>query len=341
MNTGILPDGAVLGEFSALPPLWGLIGAAVWGLLWGSFLNVVIHRVPRGLSVVRPGSHCPGCGHPVRAWDNVPVFSWLLLRGRCRDCRWPIPARYPLVEALTGLLSLALYARFVVQGPDAPWVANLAAYLVFFAFAAALVAVIFIDLDHQIIPDGITYGGMLAGLLVSFLLPDVAPWESLLGLVAGGAAIRLLILVYSWLRGIQGMGLGDLKLLAMIGAWLGYRSLLFVLLVGSLLGLGAAAALGLRRRLTGQSEHLYDPALLQEDAADEPATDDEPPSPELPGQPPPPAAPAPAALPLHRTAIAFGPYLATAAILYLLAGEQLSAWYFDLLGRVAGTLLGG
>lgn len=312
-------------ELYAPPPGLGLAVAFVWGALWGSFLNVVIHRVPRGLSIVRPGSHCPGCGHAVRGFDNVPILSWLVLRGRCRDCETPISPRYPLVEALGGLVSLAVYARFVAFEPAAAYFGNLAAFLVFFAFAAALIAVVFIDLDYQIIPNSITFGGMALGVLSSLLLADVTWWESLLGVALGGGVILTLSFGYRLLRGIHGMGGGDAKLLAMIGAFLGYRSLLFVLLVASVLGLALSLVLGLRRRLTGQATHLYDPASLQDEG-----------DPEAPGEPPRPGEEAGADLPLHRTAIPFGPCLAVAALTHLLAGPELSEAYMDLVFWLAG-----
>jgi len=295
----------------------GLVAAFVWGALWGSFLNVVIYRLPRGRSLVRPGSHCPACSHPVRPWDNVPILSWLVLRGRCRDCRVRISPRYPLVEALTAAISVGVWIRFVLLAPSAPFSANLAAYLVFFAFAAALVAVTFIDIDLQIIPNSITFGGMAVGLLASVLLPDVAWWESLLGIVVGIGVVVALAYGYRLLRGQQGMGLGDAKLLGMIGAFLGFKSLIFVMFCGSVLGLAVALVLGIVRRVTGRSQGLYDPASLQEDEEEELQDDGAP----APGEP------AAEGMPLHRTAIAFGPYLAIAAVIYLLVGHILSDWY--------------
>ena len=417
--------GLTLSELLFVPDWLGLLGAFVWGALWGSFLNVVIHRLPRGESLVRPASHCPACGHPVRPWDNVPLLSWLVLGGRCRDCRERISPRYPLVELMGAVLSAALYARYVLYGPSQPWLANLAPYLIFFAFSAALVAVIFIDLDRQIVPNEITLGGAAVGLLVTFLLPGVAWWESLLGIVLGGGFVVLVNAGYARLRGMQGMGMGDAKLLAMIGAFLGYRSLLFVLLVASLLGLLAVLLLGSLRRLTGRSRHLYDPASLQESGLNDPpaaapggpgpgpapapisapagagaveagaveagaadagavdagavdagavdagavdagavdagavdagavdagavvAAAEGAGPPGLPaaaaaaGDPgPPPALPAPLELPLHRTAIAFGPYLALAAIAHLLAGKEITAAYTRLVWRLGELLAGG
>lgn len=317
--------------FVAPPPLFGVVAAFVWGALWGSFLNVVIYRLPRGRSLVRPGSHCPGCGHPVRPWDNVPILSWLLLRGRCRDCRMSISPRYPLVEGLTAALSVGVWARYVLFAPPAPFAANLAAYLVFFSFAAALVAVTFIDIDLQIIPNSITFGGMALGVLASLLLPDVIWWESLLGVVVGVGIVVGLSYGYRLLRGQQGMGLGDAKLLGMIGAFLGFKSLIFVMFFGSVLGLAAALVLGIVRRVTGRSQGLYDPASLQEDEEEVLQPDGAP----LPGDA------ADEATPLHRTAIAFGPYLAAAALVYLLVGHILSDWYLSGITGMVLFFMGG
>jgi len=330
----LITDDPVLAAL--LPPSLGLglLLAFGWGALWGSFLNVVIYRLPRGESLLRPGSHCPGCGKPVRWFDNVPLLSWLLLRARCRDCGSPISARYPLVEALGGLLSAAVWLRFVEFGaPDLLFETQLALYLAYFAFAAALLAVLFIDLDLQVVPDSITYTGMVVGVLLAWLLPQVEWWESLLGLGLGLGMILALRWGYLWLRGVEGMGTGDATLLGMIGAFLGYQSLLFVLFSGSILGLLAALVLGARRRLTGQGQHLYDPLSLQE-GGEGAAGAGEPGEPPLPGQL------ADASLPLHRTAIAFGPYLCVAALVYLFVGEEITSLYLGGVTRLVLLVLG-
>jgi len=348
---------------SLTEPIWMpdwlcLLAAFVWGALWGSFLNVVIHRLPRGESLVRPASRCPSCGHPIRFFDNVPILSWLLLGGRCRDCRAAVSPRYPLVELVGALLSLGLFARLVLHGPpEAPLATSLASYLASFSFAAVLIVVIFVDLDRQIVPNEITFGGMALGFLLSFLLPGVTWWQSLIGLVAGGSFVVLINAGYARLRGMQGMGMGDAKLLAMIGAFLGYRSLLFIALAASLLGLLAAVGFGVVRRLTGRSWHLYDPASLQEERTPTPVAGrtgeageqlparaaageagEQLPAGEGGAEP---ATPAPLELPLHRTAIAFAPYLAVAAIAYLLAGEEISEAYIQLVWWLTLQLTGG
>jgi leader peptidase (prepilin peptidase)/N-methyltransferase len=206
-----------------------LLGAVV-----GSFLNVLIHRLPRNESIVFPPSRCPKCGAPVRARHNVPILGYLLLRGRCFDCRTSISARYPLVELLMGVLSAGLWLRF---GPSA-------AFLVSFVFTAGLVAVTFIDFDHRIIPDCLSLGGVVAGLVASFVTP--LGWKaSLLGAGLGGGSLLAVALGYERLTGREGMGMGDVKLLAAIGAFLGAQAVLFTILVSSLAGsiVGIAAML--------------------------------------------------------------------------------------------------
>ncbi len=200
--------------------------AALVGLIVGSYLNVVIYRLPRRISTVRPGSRCPACGAPIRARDNLPLLSWLLLRGRCRDCGAAISPRYPLLEAATaGLFALAV-ARFGVTF-DA-----LAAAL----FAALLVALAGIDVDHMILPDRIT----LPGLALALVIQPWLGWGSLAGGIAGALLGAGLLLALSGLwelaKGVEGMGLGDVKMLAMIGALLGVRGVLVTLVVASLAG---------------------------------------------------------------------------------------------------------
>jgi len=213
-------------------PVWAL--AALLGLLIGSFLNVVIYRMPRGMSVVLWRSRCPHCGHEIRFFDNVPVLSWLWLRGRCRDCRAPISPRYPLVEALTGALFALLALRFGAQPA--------LAFRMF--FAAAMVAVVFIDLEHQIIPDRITLPGTALGLLASVFGPPGLR-DAALGAAVGGGWLYLVGLAYRKLRGVEGMGGGDVKLGLMLGAFTGWQGAVFAVLAasaaGTLVGLGLIA----------------------------------------------------------------------------------------------------
>ena len=215
-----------------------LLSAAVlaFGLVVGSFANVCIHRLPLGLSVVSPGSSCPRCAAPVRAWQNVPVLSFLLLRGRCAACRAPIAWRYPLVEAANGALWLALLHA---HGP-AP------ATLVRALLATALLILALIDLEHYILPDVITLPGVACGVLASFVPGWPVGWkEAALTALAGYATFGLLAWAWKRLRGIEALGQGDWKLAAMLGAFLGWHALLLVVflasLAGTLVGLGLMA----------------------------------------------------------------------------------------------------
>jgi len=231
------------------------LAAALFGAVVGSFLNVVIHRLPAGESLAFPGSRCPRCGAPIRPWDNIPVLSWLALGGRCRDCRGSIAPRYPLVELANALLWAALALRF---GAGVQLVA-------FAALCSALLAITLIDVDHWIIPDAITLPGIVVGLAASFFLPprgsllasllhhrlglDRLPgflaspgfWDSLAALLLGGGLFYLVAVLS---RG--GMGGGDIKLTAMMGSFLGMRDLgvaVFVgLITGSVVGIALMAA---------------------------------------------------------------------------------------------------
>jgi len=204
----------------------------VLGAMLGSFLNVVIHRLPRRESLIVPGSHCPHCGVPIRAWDNIPILSFLVLRGRCRVCRRPISPRYPLVEATAGVLVAASWVRM-----DSALTVAAAA-----AFSLILVAIFFIDLEHQIVPNALTYPGLLLGLILA--VPQDRIGNALLT-AAGAGAFFLLIAIIS--RG--GMGGGDIKLAAMMGAFLGWPAVAVALLLAFTLGAVVGLLLmGLGRR---------------------------------------------------------------------------------------------
>jgi leader peptidase (prepilin peptidase)/N-methyltransferase len=197
------------------------LGAAV-----GSFLNVLIHRLPEEQSIVFPASHCPVCGHAIRFYDNIPLVSYLLLKGRCRDCGESISARYPLVEGLTAFVSLLIFWKY---GPSAQ-------YLCVFAFVCALIAITFIDLDHQIIPDVISLPGIPVFFLAAVFVMNLRFLDAFLGILIGGGVLFCVAFFYELITKREGMGGGDIKLLAMIGAFLGWQSLLFVLLVSSFAG---------------------------------------------------------------------------------------------------------
>ena len=207
----------------------------IFGTIFGSFLNVVIYRLPQRLSIVRPRSRCPHCQTPIQPYDNIPLVSFLILRGRCRTCRAPISWRYPLVETAAGLLLASLWLRFA---PSAAWVPFIAAAV----FSLMLIAVFFIDLDHQIVPNAITYSGLVVGLLLAIPQGRVVP--SVLSAL-GASVFFLLIAILS--RG--GMGGGDIKLAAMMGAFLSWPAVAVALLLAFTLGAGAGLVLiGLRKR---------------------------------------------------------------------------------------------
>jgi leader peptidase (prepilin peptidase)/N-methyltransferase len=218
---------------------YGAAGAAVvflFGLVAGSFVNVVIHRFPRGESVVFPGSHCPACGAAIRAIDNVPIFSWLLLRGRCRDCRAPISARYPLVELVNAILWVAVFVRAPGWGDFAS-----GAFL-----CSACLALLAIDAEFRILPDRITLTGIAVGLALSFFSHVRTPLSAFGGAALGAGGLWLLAFLWEKIRKVEAMGLGDVKMLGMIGALLGASgvvlSVLLASVAGSLVGLAMVAA---------------------------------------------------------------------------------------------------
>ncbi|MBI1861902.1 MAG: prepilin peptidase [Deltaproteobacteria bacterium] len=198
----------------------------VFGLIWGSFFNVCIHRLPKEQSVLFPRSHCPNCQALIPWYLNIPVVSFLYLKGRCAQCQKSICWEYPLVEILTGVVFLLLYLRF---GLSTQWVG----YTVFFS---GLWVSSIVDLHHQIIPDEISIGGIPVGFLYVLWSGDILWWQSLLGIVAGGGSFLAVSWVYEKITGRDGLGGGDVKLLAMIGAWLGYQAILPVIVISSAVG---------------------------------------------------------------------------------------------------------
>ena len=245
-----------LDETTGLPNLVLLFFVAAIGAAIGSFLNVVIHRVPREESVVTPHSRCPSCGAAIRPYDNVPIISWLVLRGRCRGCKSPISARYPAVELLTAVLFALTF-----------WLGGgLTRALPFdLAFVAAIVALVFIDAEHMLLPNVITYPGLALALVarliahnlygVGFLCAaDSCPpfWlmslvNSVLGAVAGGGFLWVVGWLWKRFRGIEAMGLGDVKMMFMVGAYLGWPLTLLTIFVGVLGGSFAGVAMMARR----------------------------------------------------------------------------------------------
>jgi leader peptidase (prepilin peptidase)/N-methyltransferase len=224
-----------------------LVPVVTFGLVIGSFLNVVIARLPERRSLWMPGSTCPGCGNAIAWHDNIPIVSFFALHGRCRACAAPIPWRYPIVEASTAGLFAAAWLAF---GGD------VRQFIVAVVFLAALVAITVIDLRHQIIPDAITLPGVMAGLVASLVTGRIS-WIESLGGIALGAGLFVAVILLS--RG--GMGGGDLKLGAMLGAFLGWQALLVALFVGVVLGGMSAVALLASGRLARKDAIPFGPFL--------------------------------------------------------------------------------
>ncbi len=210
----------------------------IFGLCIGSFLNVCIYRLPASKSIVHPRSMCSNCGTLIASYDNIPIISYLWLRGRCRHCRTKISLRYPIVEFLCGLFALGAYLKFDLTIEA----------LIYFLFFAALMVVTFIDLDHRIIPDVITLPGIPICFAACFALPTITYKEALLGILSGGGSLFLVAWTYSLITKKEGMGGGDIKLLAMIGAIVGWKGVLFTIFVASLVGTLAGLAVMLQSR---------------------------------------------------------------------------------------------
>ncbi|HEY7443690.1 MAG TPA: prepilin peptidase [Vicinamibacterales bacterium] len=203
--------------------IWLTIAAL--GLAVGSFLNVCIHRLPRQESLAWPASRCPKCSSPLGWYDNIPLLSYIVLGGRCRRCGARIPVMYPLVELVTGVVCVAAYFLF---GPSPLLGARL-------LFACSMIVLFVIDLQHRILPNIITVPGIVVGFLFSFFLPP--GWiSSLIGIIAGGGVLLLMAEMYYRLRKEEGLGMGDVKMLAMIGAFLGWKLMLVTLVLSSFLG---------------------------------------------------------------------------------------------------------
>jgi leader peptidase (prepilin peptidase) / N-methyltransferase len=303
-----------LRDLDLAPWLVGVF-AFVWGSLWGSFLNVVIYRVPRGMSVVRPASHCPGCGAAIRPLDNVPILSWLVLGGRARCCGVRVSPRYVAVEVLGGLVALGIVQVVIRPLPgDTTLVHAGAIFLADLALAQALIAAAFIDLSHMFLPDSITIGGTLFGLATPGLR-GLGWSDALLGAGVGLVGVWLPFIVgYGALRGRPGMGLGDAKLVMLAGAWFGWPGAAFALFAGALQAtLGAIVVLLVHGRIEEPEAVRQDRAELRR-AADQGDTE---------------ALAALAADPLATppdeglmaARMPFGPFLCLAIIEWMLGGE--------------------
>lgn len=276
---------------------WTLAAFAfLFGTLIGSFLNVVIYRLPEGLSVVSPRSRCPSCKTEISWYDNIPIVSWLLLGGKCRSCKAPISVRYALVEALTGGLALAAWYHSGVgllrvdYLPDQQILIGVAVtFFLKFTFLALLVAITFIDLDHYIIPHELTLPGIVLGIASPWIgiwlwgpashlriWPPVSPTVSLAGALAGFLSIIAIYYLYLAWRGVEGIGGGDATLMAMVGAWLGWPALIFVFFAASLQGVFAAGVgMVLGNRFVRDYDDIYDDETVDESPEEEEAGDEE------------------------------------------------------------------
>jgi len=293
--------------------------AIAFGLLWGSFLNVVIYRVPRELSVVRPGSRCPACGKPIPAYDNIPVLSFLVLRGRARCCGAKMSPRYLLVELLGGIASWGVIDGIIGHLPGSVSLLRASGiYLADFALVMGLIAAAFIDWEHMYLPEPITVGGAILGLATA-PLRQMGFGTSLVGGVVGFLVVWLpFIVLYKRVRGFAGMGMGDAKLLMLAGAWFGWFGAVFVLLAGAVQGsVGALVLYLIKGKLEDPESVKKDieelkaaaaagdaeaKSLLEDDPAS--ATDED-------GNTPP--------------RIAFGPFLILAVLEYLFFGDRILA----------------
>jgi leader peptidase (prepilin peptidase) / N-methyltransferase len=308
------------------PPWFIRVFAVLFGLLWGSFLNVVIYRVPRDMSVVRPGSHCPACGKPIRPWDNIPLLSYALLGGKARCCKAKLSPRYPLVEAIGGVLSLAIIEAVVLRMPETTSIGRaLAVYTADLALALGLVAAAFIDLEHMILPDTVTLGGAVIGVATASFR-QMSFIDALIGAAVGFVIVWLpFVVLYPKIRGGRvGMGLGDAKLLMLAGAWFGWGGALFVLgaaaIQGTLFALVALLVRGkieepeavreereaIRKELEAMSPE--ERAELEKELAEDPLADE-------PGEG------------LGQARLAFGPFLVLATLECLLVGRDLLGSY--------------
>ena len=295
------------------PDVAAALVSGLFGLIVGSFANVVIYRLPLEQSIVFPASRCPRCLTAIKPWQNVPVFSWIFLRGRCASCGAPISFRYPVVEAIHGLGFASVVLTFGLS-PFTP---------VLLLFFFALVVLAFIDWDHQILPNRITLSMTAIGLASSLVPGSLVSWrQSLFAAALGYLSFFVVAEGYARLRGIEGLGMGDWKLAAMVGAFLGAQHLLLVVFLGSLSGMvyGLTQALRQRRALAAEAAVPELPAVA-DGAPVEPAPAG--------SQPDPASAPEaePELTPIGLYRLPFGTFLAAAAVFVLFLGDRVLIWY--------------
>ncbi len=288
-----------------IPRGLGALFAFAIGACVGSFANVVAYRLPREISIVKPRSFCPNCERPIAAWANIPIFAYIGLRGRCLMCRAPIPFRYFLTELALGVTGAYLFLEF----PLADAIAR-------FALCATLYAIALIDYDWRVIPNAITFAGIPIGIIAAWLaMPEVGLKSSLIGAVGGAGFLFITGEVYLLVRHTEGVGMGDVFLLGMVGAFLGWPGVLFTTFAGSLFGAIGGIALALAGGIPAPPEE-HVPAAIAEVAGTRR------------GDHPPPGT-AGVEPSLMRTEIPFGPFLALAAAIYTLFQPQLTHWYLS------------
>lgn len=274
---------------------FGRLAAGIWGAVWGSFFNVLIIRLPQQESLIRPVSSCRSCKQPIAWFDNIPLLSFILLRGRCRHCGARFSIRYLVVELLVCGLSLLMHQLYVVQGTGALGL-RMAQLVITSLFCGTLVALTFIDLDTFRIPDAVTYPGIVVCMVLSVFMGHAHLWDGLVGGVAGYLLIRIIADGYQLVTGRMGMGYGDAKLLAMIGGLLGWQVILPALVLssfqGSLIGITALVILRRRQGRGGQQHEIQGESREVEQ-------------------------------PLRHARIPFGPFLSLAAIELMLIRDWL------------------
>lgn len=295
-----------------IPDYQLLIMAFLFGAAWGSFANVVIVRWPQGLSVVRPASHCPACKKPIPFYDNIPVLSYIVLRGKCRTCKRSFSPRYVIVELSMGLLAVAVLRITLLNTPPTI-LFGVTEFFVWFAFVWALVTAGMIDLETFLIPDAITLPGVAVGILVNGLVLKTGWIDFVVGAFGGYAVIALLFVHgYKLLTGYSGMGEGDPKLVAMIGAFLGIKGAVFSVFVAAIQGLLLGSILVIVRKRSGRGPKpvLYDNELNAngEDILDGAG--------------------------FRKARVPFGPFLALGAIEYVFWGHFLIGSYTTLLETI-------
>jgi leader peptidase (prepilin peptidase)/N-methyltransferase len=269
----------------------GAVIAVVLGLLWGSFANVMIYRMPDNRSVVRPGSHCSACKAPIAWYDNVPILSYVWLRGRCRACKAVFSPRYLLVEALTGaLFGVVWWFTLGTGGMLDTLDVRVVRFLIYAAFVFVMIVIAFIDLDTKLILNRITFPSIVLFYALTFALPEMEWWQGLVGAAVGYGVPWLIGTIYIKLRGREGLGLGDSTMLAVVGALLGWRGVVVALFGGSVIGsvIGIVTLLAARRNASEESDDA--PSLM-------------------------------------KTELPFGPFLAAGAVFYLFAAPWITVHF--------------